>query len=330
MFGPKARQYLSKSFSVILLLGCSIFVLFKGYECFKKFLKKHEGSRIEYVFAGSLPFPAITFCPINVPHSLPKPYDEKVMKVCNLTPGEYPKKGPWIGTGSPHCTDPEIFRDLVTVQLKDMRINDIVIKTFSNLYNVSNILNTTLVDWERNYGTPHSYPCHTMKISKDVAKEGIKSINFGIQSNSISTFGIPKDKTTFLLFVHDVGLLQADLPSASPNMNFYAATFAPVEIEVVDLLQYNGQPCKRDKNYRWDHCRQNLIYTVSEIATVTKKNFTLEIAQSPMCPSTQAPKNLINTVSEIAQSPKAPKPPKRPSPQASKPPYVQTPERPRI
>ena len=297
MFGPKARQYLSKSFSVILLLGCSIFVLFKGYECFKKFLKKHEGSRIEYVFAGSLPFPAITFCPINVPHSLPKPYDEKIMKFCNLTPGEYPQKGPWIGTGGPNCTDPEIFRDQVSVQLKDMRINDIVIKTFSNLYNESNILNSTLVDWERSYGTPHSHPCHTMKISKNVVKEGIKSINFGIQSNRVSNFGIPKDKTTFLLFVHDVGLLQSDLPSASPNMNFYASTLAPVEIEVVDLLQYNGQPCKRDKNYRWDHCRQNLIYTVSEINSPEPQSH-----RAPKPPNAQAPKRPSTQSSPSAQA----------------------------
>ena len=284
MFGPKARQYLSKSFSVVLLLGCSIFVLFKGYECFKKFLEKHEGSRIRYVFAGSLPFPAITFCPLNIPHFLPKPYDEKVMKFCNLTPGEYPQKGPWIGTGDPNCTDPEMFRDQVSVQLKDMRINDIFIKTFSNSYNESNILNSTMVDWERSYGTPHSYPCHTMKISKDIVKEGIKSLNFGIHRNSVSNFGIPKDKAAFLLFVHDVGLLQSDLPSACPNMNFYAATLAPIEIEVVDLLQYNGQPCKRDKNYRWDHCRQNLIYKVSEKAQSPSPR-----SPNPRSPSAQNP-----------------------------------------
>ena len=104
MFLPKARQYFSRLFSAVLLLSCSIFVLFKGYECFKKYLDEPEGSRVQYVFAGSLPFPAITFCPVDITGFLPKSYNEKAMKSCNLSVGEYTGTGPWIGTGGPNCT----------------------------------------------------------------------------------------------------------------------------------------------------------------------------------------------------------------------------------
>ena len=108
MFLPKARQYFSRIFSAVLLLSCSIFVLFKGYECFKKYLDEPEGSRVQYVFAGSLPFPAITFCPVDITGFLPKSYNEKAMKSCNLSVGEYTGTGPWIGTGGPNCTGMKI------------------------------------------------------------------------------------------------------------------------------------------------------------------------------------------------------------------------------
>ena len=108
MFLPKAKQNLSRIVSAILLLSCSTFVLFKGYECFKKYLDKPEGSKVKYVFAGSLPFPAVTFCPLDIPGFLPKSYNEKVMKSCNLSVSEYTKTGPWIGTGGPNCTGKKI------------------------------------------------------------------------------------------------------------------------------------------------------------------------------------------------------------------------------
>ena len=146
----------------------------------------------------------------------------------------------------------------MTVQLKDMKIYEVTIITFSNSYKESNVLNSTNLEWERFYGNPNFSPCHTMKISKDIVKEGIKSINFGIKSHR---FG---PKTALAVFMHEVGLLMSDLPSVSPYMTVSSGTLAPVETEVVDLLQYSGQPCTRDINYRLDHCLQNLIYRVSQ------------------------------------------------------------------
>ena len=139
-----------------------------------------------------------------------------------------------------------------------MKIYEIAIKTFSNSYKISNILNSTHLEWEKYYGNPDFRPCHTMKISKDIVKEGIKSINFGVHNSRFSL------KTALSIFVHELGLLMSDLPSVSRYMTLSAGTLAPVETEVVDLLQYSGRPCTRDTNYRLDHCLQNLIYRVSQ------------------------------------------------------------------
>ena len=62
----KIIQSFSSMMSGGLLLFCTFFVIFKGYQCFSKFHEKPEVISIKYGFTGELSFPVITLCPYSV------------------------------------------------------------------------------------------------------------------------------------------------------------------------------------------------------------------------------------------------------------------------
>ena len=78
---------------------------FRGYECFTKYLKKPQSSKISYKFTARVPFPLILFCPDD--DSMFK--GEELAK-CNLTDNDYFDNGRWVGKSKdPDCTDPKAF-----------------------------------------------------------------------------------------------------------------------------------------------------------------------------------------------------------------------------
>ena len=78
------EKLLIKSMSLLLFLGCFIFVSFRSYQCFCKFLLKPKSVDISFDFIGHVSFPSITFCPPMVNPLYPKPYNITVLKDCGL------------------------------------------------------------------------------------------------------------------------------------------------------------------------------------------------------------------------------------------------------
>ena len=139
-----------------------------------------------------------------------------------------------------------------------MKIKTIRIKTFSNEY--LKFPNDTALIWERNFNR-YKAPCFTMQIPEEIKLEGIDKISIEILPVK-GYYGMKAGKTILKIFMHEHGLLFSDLPSASPDFNIFQSSDIPVEIEVLELLEYNGKPCNNDENYRLDQCKQDFIYQV--------------------------------------------------------------------
>ena len=77
----------------------------RGYECFAKFLKKPQSSKISYKFNARVPFPLILFCPDDKDM-----FKAEELTKCNLSEDDYSENGQWVGNSKdPDCTDPEAF-----------------------------------------------------------------------------------------------------------------------------------------------------------------------------------------------------------------------------
>ena len=81
-----------------------IFAL-RGYECFNKYLKKPQSSKISYKFNARLPLPLILFCPDDS-----NMFNFEQLNKCNLSYDDYFENGQWVGKSKdPDCTDSEAF-----------------------------------------------------------------------------------------------------------------------------------------------------------------------------------------------------------------------------
>ena len=77
----------------------------RGYECFTKYLKKPQSSKISYKFTARVPFPLILFCPDD-----DNMFKAEELAKCNLTHDDYFDNGQWVGKSKdPDCTDPKAF-----------------------------------------------------------------------------------------------------------------------------------------------------------------------------------------------------------------------------
>ena len=86
--------------STILFLGCIVFVAYRGYRCFDKYLKKPEHTEISYKSSKSYPFPSFTLCA-----SQNVSYNDNQMKECQLDRIKYIYGFQWVGKGGINCTN---------------------------------------------------------------------------------------------------------------------------------------------------------------------------------------------------------------------------------
>ena len=145
-------------FSVLLFIACGIFVAIRGYECFDKYLKKPEATDIKFKVKGDLPFPAITVCPLKSTY-------EDIIKECNLDLGNYLKSGPWLGSGIPNCSDPELFFNKL-FKIEQLGIEKLMITT--NNQNKFNFNKTEIYSLEWSSSPYRRVKCFTLTISEEI------------------------------------------------------------------------------------------------------------------------------------------------------------------
>ena len=63
--------------SIILFIGCTAFVAFRGYRCFDKYLKKPKNLEVSFESSKNHPFPSFTLCA-----SENASYNDDLMREC--------------------------------------------------------------------------------------------------------------------------------------------------------------------------------------------------------------------------------------------------------
>ena len=80
----------SRAFAVSLFIACAIFVAFRGYGCFEKYLSVPEKVDISFKLTGTQNFPEITLCPMLA-------FNENIFNECKLNLNAYVNNATWVG-----------------------------------------------------------------------------------------------------------------------------------------------------------------------------------------------------------------------------------------
>ena len=247
-------------FSLILFLGCTSFVIHRGYNCLQKYLEKPEAIDVAFKSSGSQIFPSITFC-----SWYNKPLKENILKGCNLTSKDYLEKNIWVGQGHSNCTDPRVLRDQTMYGLDDlkMEIDYFVIGTYENSQLNSNMYtiypNDSRLQWTRIiipnanlYSLLVPKTCHTMKLPEEIVELGISYLKLLFQS-------LPHLK----IYWHQDGFYGSDMPGSTARILINGnGSFAIIEHESLELLEYDDEKCEKSKDYKLDKCRYEMIERV--------------------------------------------------------------------
>ena len=255
------KTFIIRMFSLILFFGCTSFVIHRGYKCLQKYLEKPEAIDVAFKSSGSQTafFPSISFC-----SWYNKPLKENILKGCNLTSKDYLEKNIWVGKGHSNCTDPRVLRDQTIYGLDDlkMEIDKFEIGTYENSQLNRNTYtiypNDSRLQWTRiiipNIHSDSFGPktCHTMKLPEEIVELGISYFRFLFQS-------LPHLK----IYWHQNGLYGTDMPGNAARILINGnGSFAIIEHETLELLEYDGEKCEKSKDYKLNKCRNELIEKV--------------------------------------------------------------------
>ena len=225
--------------STIFFIGCTAFVVYRGYRCFDKYLKKPEHTEISYKSSKSYPFPSFTLC-----NSYKQSYNSNQMKECQLEKPEYLEGGKWVGT---NCTDPKILHNQVAATYEDLGIKNIQIYTYALSDNYYWIKPGNL-EWK--LALTRSYQrCFTFSIPENIVREGIEKV--GVVSEAFD-----------VLYLHKEGTFSAPIPGSLIKSRYEEIYEASVTHESIELLNYDGKDCNNDGEYNYDKCKQDYIYKV--------------------------------------------------------------------
>ena len=238
------KNLLSYIFTTLIFIGCAIFVLIRGQECFLKFLEKPQKTQISYEFTGNKDFPAITIC-----ETRNDTYDNNILEQCKLNKDDYTENGPWSGSGDSFCKNPKELYDKVSFKPKYLDINWIEIETFTKTYNFRSTNITEVLEWKNIVPYASFKKCFRMTIPKKIVIEGIAIIKF-------------HSKPFFKLHVHQKGLLRSNMAGSSPKAYYNEFSKMTVTHEVLEVIDYAGEECINNKDYEYDMCRQNYIFQV--------------------------------------------------------------------
>ena len=252
--------------SLILFLGCASFVSYRGYECFQKYLEKPEAIDVAFKSSGSQAafFPLITFCFWN------KPLKENILRECNLTSEDYLEKNIWVGKGHANCTDPKVLREQIIYGGLDdlkMEIDIFYLLTYDksqlNSFEFAMYPNDSRIQWKSIIANSWYTTCHTMTLPETLVELGIWSfrINFDWHPSSL------------VLFWHEDGLLFTDMPDSCPAIIMDNGYYIPIGHETLELLEYDGEKCKKSKDYKLDRCRHEFIEKVNSSIGLSRKGF---------------------------------------------------------
>ena len=233
--------------SSILFIGCTVFVVYRGYLCFDKFLKKPENSKVSFESTKNQPFPSFTLCA-----SQNVSYNDNQMKECQLDRSKYLDGSQWVGKGGINCTNPKLLHKQVAANSEDLDVEVIGFFTYAAPNNTHTFQpsNWNDLDWKiGHHYTANLRRCFTFSVPDNIVQEGIRNVFI-------------KSKVFDTLYLHKEGTLSAPIPGSSLRTKYADLYQASVTHESIELLHYDGKNCKNDDKYNYDKCKQDYIYKV--------------------------------------------------------------------
>lgn len=245
-----------KLFSFMLFACCASYVIMRSYNCFCKYLDGTVAVDITYQSSGEVDFPSITFCgrisSMFRANDQPKPFNIQELAKCNLTWQQY-YDGQWTSENLPdYCHDPKKVAEKVLAKLEDLNFNSLKFVTFNAETIYKSLDEESGLIWEQVYLRSNGR-CFTMTIPQEIIELGIYQVVITYKPQSILD-----------VFVHHHGLLDTDLPGASPKLDLEAKSVTvPVEHEKLQMLDYAGEKCMTETKYKLDDCRNEYIHNQS-------------------------------------------------------------------
>lgn len=178
----------------------------------------------------------------------PDPFKANELKECNITKEDYVEQYHWVGTGNRNCTDPELLRNHITLSVKDLRIQKVIIETFDQEF-YEKYFNDTSLEWTKIF-IESLRVCYTMKLPKDLVKLGIYQI-------TLRFYDYPELEA----YIHQEGLLFTDMPDSFLHVLNLGYTVV-VSHEFHHMQNYNEEPCIKDPDYKLDKCRFDYMIKV--------------------------------------------------------------------
>ena len=117
---------------------------------------------------------------------------------------------------------------------------------FTGFYHI----NSSLLIWTP-YPDYESGQCYTLTLSEEITKHGISDIS------------IWKENSTYLnVYIHQKGSLFTELPGVFQfkfNTDFIKI---PIEHEIIKVINYDGEKCNAESDYKLDKCLSHFIHKV--------------------------------------------------------------------
>ena len=185
----------------------------------------------------------------------PNPNVEDVLKSCNLSFHNYARKSQWVGTGNTACTDPKTLRKQIGTKVIDLGIKKFQIRTFNQTVR-SLYPNDSSLTWKPLYVYPLR-DCLTLSLPENLKKLGIFKFRIYTQNPPFPNL---------MVYVHQNGLLLTDTPHAwqQKEISGKGKHVLAVDHDEVELLKYDGEECKNDKDYKLSECQLEYVEQASD------------------------------------------------------------------
>ena len=246
-------RWLLSSIRAILFMACLTFVIHRALQSFSKYLEKPQNTNHSYMRQSRLPFPLLTFCMKSENEWDFIHRKEEILKRCHLENYDYFLKGEFVGKDHENCTDARILRKMLSTKPEEMKFStddwyissNIFLRGFTKTYTD---LMIPVEDWQPipTFGTDE---CFTFDLSR-YFKEDLEEIEFRSDIN-------------LTLTLHSFGLFGSKFGTSKLPLFVGEGMNIPIEYEVVNLLDHDGDNCIKDQSYSWFDCIHDYIYDTS-------------------------------------------------------------------
>ena len=232
----KLKNIVVQVVSILIEVSCLIVVFVQTYRCASKYAQYPQGTRIKIIEGDQRTYPDVTICPLYESDFV------SILEKCNLTHAEYFTDGIWRADGfESFCNDPkELFNKLSNSTFEDFKM------------------------WYVSFDDGEYYVAEDFKY-KEIGDFG-RCLTFIYPENrgAMWELSMSSNQSGFQVFISTPGyFISTEYHSVLLEPNFDLTV--KVNREVMEVLDYEGQPCVTTQNRDaciYDYIEQNLTDTV--------------------------------------------------------------------